>query len=69
MAGGLALLLAKGASKEAPDAEGEEDKADPKEGEEKEAGLDDEFLGDAFDALKSGDRAAFVSAMKSCLEK
>ncbi len=68
MAGGLALLLAKGkpSSKEEGDAPDEEmDKGDEKE----EGGLDDEFLGDAFDALKSGNKEAFVEALKSALAK
>lgn len=29
----------------------------------------DEYLGDAFDALKSGDKAGFVSAMKKSVCK
>ncbi len=62
MAGGLALLLAKGAPKGEPDDEEEKDEGDDKENE---GGLEDELLGDAFDALKSGDRAGFIEAMKN----
>ncbi len=66
MAGGLALLLSKGSPKGESDAEDKEmDKGDD---EEKESGISDEFLGDAFDALKAGNKEAFVEALKSAIE-
>jgi hypothetical protein len=68
--GGLALLLSKSKpSKEEDDLDTEKSDAEGDAEGEKEAGLEDEFLGDAFDALKSGNKEAFIGAMKSCLEK
>ncbi len=65
MAGGLALLLSKGSPKGESDDDEEKDGAEGAADDDKEGGLEDELLGDAFDALKSGDRAGFISAMKN----
>ncbi len=63
--GGLALLLSKSKpSEDDEDVEKEMGKDDAKE-EDKEASLEDEYLGDAFSAVKSGDKEAFMEAMKS----
>ncbi len=66
MAGGLALLLSKSkpSDEDDEDAEKEMGKDDAKE-EDKEASLEDEYLDDAFSAVKSGNKEAFVEAMKS----
>ncbi len=68
MAGGLALLLSKGKPSSDDDPSEEDKEMDKGDDENKEAGISDEFLSDAFDALKSGNKEAFVEAMKSCLE-
>ncbi len=56
--------MSKGAPKGEPDDEEEKDAGDGKE-EDQEATLEDEHLSDAFAAMKSGDKEAFVEAMKS----
>ncbi len=63
--GALEILLSKSKSKDEPLEEGKGDAEGDAEGEDKEKDVGDEYLGDAFDALKSGDKAGFVSAMKS----
>lgn len=66
MAGGLALLLSKaGASSKKDDAPDSEAGEDEEKDDDKEMGLEDEYLEDAFSAVKSGDKMAFVEAMKS----
>lgn len=66
--GGLALLLSKG-----PPSKGEEpsdkemDKESPEE-DDKEAALEDEYLSDAFAAVKSDDKDGFMEAMKSAVK-
>lgn len=63
MAGGLAALLSKSSPK-GEDEEMEEDK-ETDEAEETESGLADEYLADAFAALKSDDKDGFIEAMKA----
>lgn len=67
-AGLLALLSKSPPSKDDEDSEDMEAKDD-----DKELGLEDEHLTDAFDAVKSGDKDAFLEAMKSaiscCMDK
>lgn len=69
MGAGLIALLAKGKgpSKDGPSSEPDMEAADPQD-EEKEAGLEDEHLDDAFAALKSDDKMAFRDAMKAAIE-
>lgn len=71
MAGGLAILLAKGKSSKGgmpKDPEEADEKDDNPEEEMKEASLEDEFLDDAFEALKSEDKDAFREALKSAIK-
>ncbi len=68
MAGGLALLLSKGAPPKGESDDEDKEMDDKGDDEKKEAGISDEFLGDAFDALKSGDKMAFIEALKSAIE-
>ncbi len=68
MAGGLALLLAKGKPSKDEMPMDDEEKTEGDEEKTKESDVADEFLGDAFDALKSGNKEAFVEALKSALE-
>ncbi len=65
MGAGLALLLSKTKSpKDDSASEGEMEAAD----DTKEMGLEDEHLTDAFEAVKSGDKDAFMEAMKSAID-
>ncbi len=60
--GALEVLLSR--SKPKGDDMEEEKGGDPEGDEDKEASLEDEHLNDAFAAVKSGDKEAFVEAMK-----
>ncbi len=62
---GLALLLSKGAPKGEPDEKEMPGEGDGPAEEEKESSMEEEFLSDAFDAVKSGDKDAFYEAMKN----
>lgn len=63
--GGLELLLSKGKpSKDETLDEGKGEGEDA-DADDKEAGLEDEYAGDIFDALKSGNRDEFIEALKN----
>ncbi len=65
MGAGLMALLSK--SPPSKD-EGGDDEAAEAAGDDKEMGLEDEHLTDAFEAVKSGDKDAFMEAMKSAID-
>lgn len=62
MKGGLLALIGK--PKGDDEDEGEEDAPESSEG----GGGSKELLGDAFDALKDGDRKGFIRSMKAAID-
>lgn len=62
MKGGLLALIGK--PKGEDEGEGEEDAPESSEG----GGSSKELLGDAFDALKDGDRKGFIRSMKAAID-
>lgn len=70
MPGALEILMSKGkpSKDEMPKDEEMDESKDMPDDEGKESGLEDEFLSDAFHALKSDDQEAFADAMKSAIK-
>jgi hypothetical protein len=64
---GLAMLLGLGKKKSKPsDDEGDEEAPDSSE--DMESNESDDLFGDAFDAIKDGDRKGFIRLMKEAVK-